>query len=123
MRSRSVVLAFTAVAALATTVGDAAEERLRIEVTPRFSAAPATVKVRAMLTPEASNRSLDIVADSGNFYRSSRITLDGANTAAVTELMLKNLPAGEYSITVILTGEEGRATQQKSSEVVVTGGF
>ena len=85
---------------LGSTTGGAAEERLRIDVYPRFTAAPAAVRVRATVAPDEKNRSLEVVADGGNYYRSSLIHLDGADAATVTEMMLKNLPAGRYAVTV-----------------------
>ena len=122
MRCRRVLVAFAAVAALGAAAGDAAEDRLRIDVYPRITAAPAAVRVRAVVPPDDHNRSLQFVADAGGYYRSSLIALEGASAASVTELTLKNLPAGEYEVTVILTDEEGHETS-RSSEVVVTGTF
>ena len=120
MRSRSIMLAFAATAALSATAGDAAEDRLRIDVYPRFTAAPAAVRVRATVARDEKNRSLEVVADGGSYYRSSLIHLDGADAATVTEMMLKNLPAGTYAVTVLLTDSDGHAAR-RSSEVVVTG--
>ena len=124
MRRRQTVraLAFAALAALGATTGDAAEDRLQIDVYPRITAAPAAVRVRAMVTPDKKNRSLEVVADGGNYYRSSLIHLDGADAATVTEMMLRNLPAGRYAVTVLLTDTDGSAAR-RSSEVVVTGIF
>ena len=122
MRNRRGILCFAVVAALGAAAGDAAEDRLRINVTPHFSAAPAVIRVRAVVPPDDENRSLLFVADGGRYYRSSLIALDGARAAAVTELTLKNLPAGEYDVTVILTDADGRETT-RSSEVVVSGAF
>lgn len=122
MRSRRIMIALVAMAALGATAGDAAEDRLRIDVYPRFTAAPAAVRVRAMVTPDEKNRALEVVADGGNYYRSSLIYLDGADAAAVTEMMLKNLPAGTYAVTVVLTDTGGNAAK-RTSEVVVTGSF
>ena len=73
-----------------------------------------------MVAPDEKNRSLVVVADGGNYYRSSLIHLDGADAATVNEMMLKNMPAGRYAVTVVLTDTDGRETS-KSSEVVVTG--
>lgn len=122
MRSRRIAVALVAVAVLGATAGDAADDRLRIDVYPRITAAPAAVRVRAMVAPDEKNRSLEVVADGGNYYRSSLIHLDGADAATVTEMMLKNLPAGTYAVTVVLTDTGGSAAK-RSSEVVVTGVF
>lgn len=119
MKVSSIVLCVATSIALGVASGDATESRLRIEVTPRVSAAPAVVRVRAIVTPDAENRSLQIVADSGGFYRSSMVPLDGANAAAITETTLKNLPGGDYEVTVVLVGADGRRTVDRR-EVMVT---
>jgi hypothetical protein len=104
---------------LGVTSGDAAETRLRIEVSPRISSAPAVVRIRAIVAPDAANRALHIVADSGSFYRSSMVPLDGANAAQVTETTLKNLPGGEYEVTVALVDTNGGRTSDRR-QVMVT---
>ena len=38
------------------------------------------------------------------------VPLDGANAALVTETTLKNLPGGEYDVTVVLVDANGRRT-------------
>ena len=122
MDCRRIVCSVAAVVALAATAGDAAQDRLSIDVYPRFTAAPAAVRVRATVPPNDHNRSLQFVADAGGYYRSSLVALDGAHAAPITELMLKNLPAGQYFVTVILTDTEGHETA-RTKEVVVTGTF
>ncbi len=122
MRSRYILLVVAAMAAVGATAGHAAEDRLRIEVFPRFTAAPAAVRVRATVVRDEKNRSLEVVADGGSYYRSSLIPLDGADAAMVNEMMFTNLPAGRYSVTVVLTDTTGNAAR-RSSDVVVTGNF
>ena len=74
-----------------------------------------------MVPPHDKNRSLQFVADTGGYYRSSLVALDGALAASVTELTIRGMPAGDYVVSVILTDAEGHETT-KSSGVVVTGG-
>lgn len=120
-RPRAVVL--VAVAALLGTVpGSTAESRLRIEVSPRISQAPAQVRVRAIVTPNAENRGLRITADSGDFFRSSYLTLDGADAASITETSFKNLPSGEYEVSVTLIDWHGHATSGDRRTVTVIAG-
>src|SRR5262245_1215247 len=110
MRLREIILCSAIMGVVGITSGDAAETRLRIDVEPRISSAPAAVRVRAIVTPDAANRALQIVADSGTFYRSSMVPLDGANAAPVTETTLKNLPGGQYEVKVVLVEANGRRT-------------
>jgi hypothetical protein len=122
MKAASIILCVALVSLVGAASGDATETRLRIDVTPRVSAAPAVVRVRAIVTPDAANRALQIVADSGSFYRSSLVPLDGASAAAVTETVLKNLPGGEYEVSVTLVEADGRRTIDRR-QIMVTSLF
>ena len=119
MRLRHFAFCFAIVTMLGATSSDAADTKLRIDVSPRISSAPAVVRIRAIVTPDETNRVLHIVADSGSFYRSSMVPLDGANAALVTEMTLKNLPGGQYDVTVVLVDANGRRTSDRR-DVVVT---
>ena len=55
-----------------------AGEPLMMTVSAPMPAAPATVRVRLIIEPDSSNRALEVVADSADFYRSSRIELDAS---------------------------------------------
>lgn len=122
MRFRNLVFSIATVTILGVAGSDATEARLRIEVTPRVSPAPASVRVRAIVPPDAANRALQIVADSGAYYRSSMVPLDGANAAEVTETMLKNLPGGEYEVSVALIDADGRRTIDRRQVMVMSAG-
>jgi hypothetical protein len=119
MRTRSIVLCVATITLLSVASGDATENRLRIEVSPRVGMAPAAVTIRAYVTPDAANRALQVVADSGSFYRSSMVPLDGANAALITEAIFKDLPGGEYEVSVALVGANGRRTVDRR-EVKIT---
>jgi hypothetical protein len=120
MRLGNIILSSAILAVLGVASGDAAESRLRIEVSPRISSAPAVVRIRAIVTPDAANRALHIVVDSGSYYRSSMVYLDGANAAAVTETTLKNLPGGDYEVIVALLKADGRRTVDKREVMVAS---
>lgn len=120
MRMRNALIVIAATALLGTTSGTAADNRLRIEVSPRISQAPAQVRVRAIVTPNAENRGLRVVADSGDFFRSSYLPLDGADAAPITEMSFKNLPGGEYEVIVSLVDGQGHATNVDRRTIMVT---
>ena len=120
MRIRHTILAMIVGVTLCAATGDATENRLRIDVTPRVSSAPATVRVRAIVAPSAENRALQVAADSGDFYRSSYVPLAGADAASVTETTLKNLPGGEYEVSVTLIDAQGRQTIERRMIVVTS---
>jgi hypothetical protein len=120
MRLGNIIFCFAVMAALTVASGDAADSALRIEVSPRIASAPAVVTIRAIVTPDAANRALHIIVDSGAYYRSSIVPLDGANAAAVTDTTLKNIPGGDYEVTVALVGASGRPRTMDRREVTVS---
>ena len=120
MRLRYITLCCVTTFILGVVSPGSTESRLRIEVTPQVSAAPAVLKVRAIVTPDAANRALQIVADSGSFYRSSMVPLDGANAATITETMLKNLPGGEYDVSVMLVNADGKRAIDRRTVTVTS---
>jgi hypothetical protein len=119
MRMRNTLVLLVATAFLGVVPGNAADSALRIEVTPRISNAPAQVRIRAIVTPSAENRGLRIVADSGDFYRSSYVPLDGDHAALVTETSFKNLPC-DYEISVAVLDAQGHTTNVDRRTVMVT---
>jgi hypothetical protein len=119
MSIRGIVLCVATITLLSVASGDAKENRLRIEVSPQVSAAPAAVTVRSWVTPDAENRALQVVADSDSFYRSSMVPLDGANAALITETVFKGLPGGDYEVSVALVAANGERTVDRR-EVKVT---
>jgi hypothetical protein len=83
-------------------------EMLTIRVSPVVSAAPAVVTVRALVEAHADNRALEIIAESQDFYTSSQVTLNGADSPRINEIHFRSLPEGSYAVTVILMGTRGR---------------
>jgi hypothetical protein len=114
-------MASIALAALSSAVPGHADNRLRIDVWPNISTAPATIRIRAIVQPNADNRALEIAADSGDFFRSSYVPISGVDAAAVTETTLKDLPGGEYDVSVGLVDAQGRKTIERRSIVVKSG--
>ena len=93
--------------------------KLTLRVTPSVSTSPATVVVTATVPKDPENRILEVVADSGSFYRSSEVQLDGDAAPLVTQIPLKNLPSGEYEIVVVLKDSRGREAVARSSAMIV----
>jgi hypothetical protein len=103
MKARYVVLG---VLFAATTVAGA-KEAVSIRVSPAFSFAPANLVIHASVEPDAENRSMEIVADSEEFYRSSTIALEGDRAPKTTIVEFRTLPPGEYEVTASLIGANG----------------
>ena len=85
-----------------------AGETMTIKVSPSVALAPATVFVRASVESNAENRAIEVVVDSPDFYRSSRIELEGADAPRTTVFELRNLPGGRYVVTTRLLGTSGQ---------------
>ena len=95
-------------------------EPLQLAVTPAQSMAPATVRIRARIEPSAENRTLTIVADGTNLYRSSEIQIDGVQAPKTVELRFSDLPGGEYEVYAALRDASGRqrAVARQAARVI-----
>lgn len=98
-----------------------ASEPLTIKVTPPVSFAPAVVRIQATINGDADNRAVEITADSGDFYRSSTIQLEGDKAARTNTVEFPGLPEGEYQVTATLFGSDGKSRGQVRQTVNVVG--
>ena len=105
-------------------IGMNGQERVRLNVSPMQSFAPATLKVRVTVERSVENRALTIVADSENYYRSSEIALDGDASPATFFLDLRSVPGGEYRISAVVRDRSGRdaARANRTVSVISEGG-
>ena len=94
-------------------------DSLRISVSPAYSYAPSTLKVRVRLEPNAANRAVEIIVDGDDFYRSSEINVDGEQGPATVELSLRNVPGGDYQVVAVLKDHAGRPRARAGQEVTV----
>ena len=95
-------------------------QRVTLTLSPAHAFAPATVRIRARIEPNADNRVLTIVADGPNFYRSSDVPLDGEEAPRTVELWFKDVPAGDYEVSANLTttSDRQRVTARSSMTVL-----
>jgi hypothetical protein len=98
-----------------------ANESLTMAVSPVQSFAPTNLTVRVHVEPDAGNRALEVVAESGDYYRSSRIQLDGADAPRTISLEIRNLPGGDYDVRGTLLDGGGRARAAARKQVIVLG--
>jgi hypothetical protein len=96
-------------------------QRLTIAVSPAQSFAPAFLRVRIRVDPHADNRSLEVIADSGGFYRSSEIQLEGDRSPATFEIQLRDVPQGEYRVLGVLRDPLGHERSMVYKDVRVIG--
>lgn len=120
MTTRLILAGVTVMALFSTAASTDALEKLTLRVTPNVSAAPSTVIVKATVARDPGNRWLHIEADSGSFFRSSEIQLDGDAAPVVTELHLKGLPGGEYTVKAVLRDNLGTETVVRRTVLVLS---
>lgn len=101
-----------------------AGETITIAVSPRRSIGPTNLTVLLRVEPNADNRALEVVADSGDFYRSSQIQLDGDRAARTVYVEFRGVPSGEYQISGALLNSVGRrrGLAQQQAFVLSSGG-
>ena len=120
MKTRLMLAVFTVIGMLGASGTTGANEKLTLRVTPNVSSAPSTVMVRAYVTPNSENRWLRIEADSGSFYRSSEMQLDGEKAPTLTEFRLNSLPSGEYTVAASLIDSKGTETVVRRTAIVLS---
>jgi hypothetical protein len=120
MKSHWTLTAVTMIGLLAASTSSGASEKLRLRVTPNVSSAPSTVVVMATIARNADNRWLHIEAESGAFYRSSEVELDGEKAPLITEIRLNNLPSGEYTVMAVLRNNLGGETVVRRTVLVLS---
>ena len=96
--------------------------KLALKVTPSVAFAPATLMVRTTIEPDAQNRTVEIVAESSDFYRSSQFELEGDRSPRTTMLELHGLPRGTYEVSATLMGPGSAVRARTKQEVEVMGG-
>jgi hypothetical protein len=119
MTARVLLLGIVVMAAAAP-VGTA--ERLAIRVSPSVAFAPANLIVRAVVESNSENRAIEIVAESGEFYRSSEMELDGEHAPKTTEFQFRSLPVGAYQVSAVLKDVSGRELAYTHVTVTVVSG-
>lgn len=80
---------------------------MSIQATPAVSFAPANLIIRATVEKNQENRSVEIIAESMAFYRSSEVTIFGDRGPRVTTTRLGSVPGGYYEVRAILKGAGG----------------
>jgi hypothetical protein len=101
----------------------AAGEPLALKVSPSVSFAPCNLVVRAVVERDAQNRSIEIVAESPDFYRSSEVQLDGDQAPLTSTFEFRSLPSGTYEVQAILkgAGDAPRALARQQVNVIDAG--
>jgi hypothetical protein len=72
-----------------------------------FALAPADVRAAISVPRNADNRTLLVTLDSGAYFRSSEVTLDGNRAPVQHPFAWRSLPAGSYVLRVEVIGASG----------------
>jgi hypothetical protein len=94
-----------------------------MHVSPAMSFAPANLLIRTKVEPDADNRSIEVIAESADFYRSSSIQLQGERAPRTVTFEFRSLPPGQYGVTASVVGMDGqrRALARSRVNVMETG--
>lgn len=97
-----------------------ADEHLALAVSPSVAFEPADVTVRATIESNPENRTMEVIAESSDYYRSSRVPLDGDRAPRTTSVSFRSLPGGSYSVRVIVRDSRGQtlAMSEKLARIV-----
>lgn len=101
-----------------------ANEPLSMAVSPAQSFAPTNLMIRLHVEPNGVNRALEVVAESGQYYRSSKIQLEGSEAPRTISFEFRNVPGGDYDIrgTLISSAGKARAAVRQHAIVIDAGG-
>ena len=98
-----------------------AGEQLTMAVSPAHAFAPALLRIRVHIEPSVDNRSLEVIADSAAFYRSSEIQLEGDRSPATFTLEFRQVPEGTYRVVGVLKDGAGHERSIVYRDVTVIG--
>ena len=91
-----------------------------VRVNPSVAIAPTALAISVNVVPQPQNRALEIVVDSGDFYRLSRVQLEGDRGPVINTMKVASVPPGEYEVTATVIGNDGRrgVTARTHAEVM-----
>ncbi len=99
---------------------------LAVTVSTRVASEPALVVVRARIEPDVRNRALTIQWwDAESVGGSHSLSLEGDHAPIRHDCVIKNMAAGEYVVTAVLTRNDGKQVVRHARVVVIGegGGF
>jgi hypothetical protein len=95
-------------------------EPLELDVYPRIASAQSDAWVRLRIEPDARSRSVDLEwfsAEGGG--GAHLITLEGERAAVRHQFPIRQLAAGEYEVTAVLTRTDGTTVRRTATMLVV----
>ena len=99
--------------------GDPAGPRLRLSVSPVVARAPALLRIQVYVDPAPDNRLLEIVTESGEYFRSSSIPLEGEHASRSHRVEYRSVPPGAYTVLAVLIGDDGEVNAHVEESVLI----
>jgi hypothetical protein len=98
-------------------------ESLKMSVSPAQSLAPAYLRVRLTVEPNAVNRTIAVVTESDDYFRSSELPLEGEQGPRTIFFEFRGVPSGEYQIRGLVGDAKGHevASVQQNVNVIASG--
>lgn len=96
-----------------------AGDRITMKVSPAVAFAPANLIIRTMIEANENNRTMEIIAQSPEFYRSSEIQLDGAHAPRTTTFKFRSVPGGMYEVKATVRDQDGNMLASARQQVNV----
>ena len=120
-RAGALAAVLTIAGAMSPIQAGADESDVSLSLTQHVARAPATVQLRVRVAPHSDNRVLRVSLDSGAYYRSSDVALDGSGAAPAHLVRWPGVPAGSYTIVVELVRSNGQRRVVRGGPVQVIG--
>jgi hypothetical protein len=92
---------------------------LKMNVSPAQSLAPAYLRVRVTVEPDVVNRTVVVVAESADYYRSSEMPLEGDQGPRTLFFEFRGVPSGDYQIRSIVGDAKGHEVASVKQDVFV----
>ena len=99
----------------------AADAQVTIAVRPAVTTAHGNAQLKILVERNDRNRLLTWEIDGPNYYRSSRVELEGATAPRSWFFLVKDLPEGEYDIRATVDRSDNSHTMAASSIKVLPG--
>jgi hypothetical protein len=94
-------------------------DSLKMSVSPAQSLAPAYLRVRVTVEPNAVNRTVAVVAESDDYFRSSEMPLEGDQGPRTLFFEFRGVPSGDYQIRSVVGDAEGHEVASVNQKVFV----
>ena len=98
--------------------GPGASDAVAVKVSPQTLFEGGAVRTQVRLPPDADNRAMRLEVDGERYFSSSTLQLEGDDAPAVYERRWLDLPAGKYSVQVVIVRASGE-TRHATAEFTV----